>query len=98
VSNIARATKIETKPIEAERGDTKPEMMIDNTSHHEQLLHPNDMMSDTSGSVRYKTVGGGLGDYKQSNKKDCKYFFSKLDYEILKPLLIYKYNREEMHR
>ena len=36
--------------------------------------------------------------YKDSPKKDCAYFFLKLDFEILKPLLIYKYDPEEMQR
>lgn len=40
-----------------------------------------------------------MSNYKiRKNKKDCKYFLAKLDYEILRPLLIYKYNKEEMHR
>ena len=30
-------------------------------------------------------------------KQNCGYFFKKLDTEILKPLLIYKYNRQQMH-
>ena len=36
--------------------------------------------------------------YKDQEKKDCAFYFLKLDYEILKPLLIYKFNAEEMHR
>ena len=36
--------------------------------------------------------------YKDKEKKDCAFYFLKLDYEILKPLLIYKYDAEEMHR
>jgi hypothetical protein len=39
-----------------------------------------------------------MREYEKRKKKDCKYYFSKLDYEILRPLLIYKYEREEMHR
>jgi len=37
----------------------------------------------------------GYGYYENRN---CGYYWEKLDYEILKPLLIYKYQREEMHR
>lgn len=37
-------------------------------------------------------------DYKDQEKKDCSYYFLKLDYEILKPLLIYKFDAEEMNR
>jgi hypothetical protein len=36
--------------------------------------------------------------YKDIEKKDCGYYFLKLDYEILKPLLIYKFDAEEMNR
>lgn len=39
-----------------------------------------------------------MREYDRRQKRDCKFYFSKLDYEILKPLLIYKYEREEMHR
>ena len=61
------------------------------------------MMSEHSESISVAEgtkLGGGksLRDYKKREKKDCGYFFSKLDYEILRPLLIYKYEREEMHR
>jgi len=31
-------------------------------------------------------------------KRGCGFYFKKLDYEILRPLLIYRYEREEMHR
>lgn len=31
-------------------------------------------------------------------KRGCGFYFKKLDYEILRPLLIFKYEREEMHR
>jgi hypothetical protein len=30
-------------------------------------------------------------------KKNCGYFMKKLDYEILRPLLIFEYSREKMH-
>ena len=39
-----------------------------------------------------------MRQYDNSKKRDCKYYLSKLDYEILRPLLIYKYEKEEMHR
>ena len=31
-------------------------------------------------------------------KKDCAYYFLKLDYEIIKPLLVYKYDYKKMER
>lgn len=31
-------------------------------------------------------------------KKDCSYYFLKLDYEIIKPLLVYKYDYKKMER
>ena len=39
-----------------------------------------------------------MREYERRQKRDCKYYFSKLDYEILRPLLIYRYERDEMHR
>jgi len=39
-----------------------------------------------------------LSEYQTYKKKDCGYYFAKLDYEIMKPLLIYKYDRDEMNR
>jgi hypothetical protein len=39
-----------------------------------------------------------MRNYEGRQKRDCKYYFSKLDYEILRPLFIYKYERDEMHR
>ncbi len=35
---------------------------------------------------------------RPARKKGCGFYFKKLDYEILRPLLIYRYEREEMHR
>lgn len=43
-------------------------------------------------------VEKSLRNYNRTKKRGCKYFLGKLDYEILRPLLIYKYEREEMHR
>lgn len=45
-----------------------------------------------------KNIGKSMRLYNKRKKKDCKYFFAKLDYEILRPLLIYNYERDEMHR
>lgn len=67
-------------------------------SHYEEMVHPNmeqDMHSE------FKTEHDdmiSMREYEQRKARDCKYYFSKLDYEILRPLLIYKYEREEMHR
>lgn len=54
-----------------------------------------DVISDSGMNDEFKT---SMREYEKRNRRDCKYFFSKLDYEILRPLLIYKYEREEMHR
>ena len=65
-------------------------------SHYEELIHPN-METD----VKSSNMDGfetSMREYEKRKKKDCKYYFSKLDYEILRPMLIYKYEREEMHR
>lgn len=34
----------------------------------------------------------------EPDKRTCSYYFKKLDYEILRPLLIHNYVREVMHR
>lgn len=39
-----------------------------------------------------------MREYDKRKARDCKYYFSKLDYEILRPILIYKYEKEKMHR
>jgi len=74
-------------------------------SHYEEIRHPN-MMSDVSDSLNEDKedtknkygVEKSLRNYDKRKKKDCRFYFAKLDYEILRPLLIYKYEREEMHR
>lgn len=38
-----------------------------------------------------------MRNYDKKKKKGCRYYFSKLDYEILRPFLIYKYEKETMH-
>jgi hypothetical protein len=55
----------------------------DNASHLQVLQKRSDM---------------SMMSYKDIEKKDCAYYFLKLDYEILKPLLIYKFDAEEMNR
>ena len=39
-----------------------------------------------------------MHNYQHSKKRGCSYYFMKLDFEILKPLLIYKYDRQKMHQ
>ena len=34
----------------------------------------------------------------ETEKKNCAFYLKKLDYDILRPLLIKDYVREEMHR
>ena len=46
-----------------------------------------------------QTAGHQYGSNETtSDNKNCTYYLKKLDYEILKPMLIYKYQHEEMHR
>jgi hypothetical protein len=33
-----------------------------------------------------------MRNYKSRPKRDCSYYFLKLDFEIIKPLLVYKFN------
>jgi len=62
------------------------------------------MISDRDSTVNAEAdknrfgVEKSMRDYNRRKKRDCKYYFAKLDYEILRPLLIYKYEREEMHK
>ena len=71
-------------------------------SEYDEIKHPN-MMSEVesrhSSVPHHKAqIGKSMRQYNKRKKKDCKYFFAKLDYEILRPLLIYNYERDEMHR
>ena len=47
-------------------------------------------------------VASEMGVDQQGNqivkKRGCGFYFKKLDYEIIRPLLIFRYEREEMHR
>ena len=59
-------------------------------------------MSDDSQSVYAPSqniaIAPAARDYdKRQKKSGCRYWFAKLDYEIFRPLLIYKYDKEEMH-
>lgn len=53
-------------------------------SHYEELLHPNNMQE--------------VKDDDSDDDGGCAYYFLKLDAEILRPMLLYKYRREEMQR
>lgn len=55
-------------------------------------------MKSSMGGGEFDKKAAGLRNYNKRKERDCKYYFSKLDYEILRPLLIYKYERDEMHR
>lgn len=75
------------------------------TSHYGQILHPNDEQSEFDSHFQTLQVRNkGANDrksmqmYKERVKKDCSYYFMKLDFEILKPLLIYKFDREKMNK
>lgn len=72
----------QTKPIE----DSK-----DDISHYEALVHPNE-------EVDGKSDNGTIKGFKGTHKKSCAFYFKKLDYEIIRPLLIYNYDREVMHK
>lgn len=65
------------------------------------MKHPNMMMSDGSVShigKRLRQSATSMQEYRGRPKKDCTYFFLKMDYEILKPILIYKFDIKEMDR
>jgi len=41
---------------------------------------------------------GTIKGFKGTHKKSCSFYIKKLDYEIIRPLLIYNYDRELMHK
>jgi hypothetical protein len=61
---------------------------------YQQVLHPNQMLDLSSDD---EEAGGALY-MVEPDKRTCSYYFKKLDYEILRPLLIHNYVREVMHR
>lgn len=63
-------------------------------SHYEDIKHPNMELSDGAPSE----MGVDPQGRPMARKRGCGFYFKKLDYEILRPLLIFRYEREEMHR
>lgn len=78
------------------QNDSKPDIHdtrgSDAHSHYGELVHPN-MEKDRESVINVDE----MRNYDKRKKKNCKYYFSKLDYEVLRPLLIYKYEKETMH-
>jgi hypothetical protein len=90
-------SKINTSgEIDKEREEDKN--MLHRHSHYEELVHPNMEQEVHSEFKTDNDAAISMRDYERRQTRDCKYYFSKLDYEILRPLLIYKYERDEMHR
>jgi len=54
-------------------------------SHHEEMLHPNQEDADEE-------------EEENEEEKGCSHYFNVLDKQVLKPLLIYKYNYLQMHQ
>jgi len=53
---------------------------------------------DGEGSDDDPSATGRITGFKKNQKKNCLYFFKKLDYEILRPLFIYDYERNKMKK
>ena len=53
---------------------------------------------DGEGSDEDSGRTGTIKGFKKMQKKNCIYFLKKLDYEILRPLFIYNYEREQMKK
>ena len=51
---------------------------------------------DGEGSDDDPSATGRITGFKKNQKKNCLYYFKKLDYEILRPLFIYEYERNKM--
>jgi hypothetical protein len=61
--------------------------------HYEVILHPNDELESVGPT---KDNDDGLSFHASNVKKDCAYYFNKLDVEIMKPILIFNYQTEKM--
>lgn len=62
---------------------------------HHSIVHPNmDGEGESDEDTGAKT--GRITGFKKNQKKNCLYYFKKLDYEILRPLFIYDYERNKM--
>jgi hypothetical protein len=53
---------------------------------------------DGEGSDGERSGGGTIKGFTKMQKKDCRYYLKKLDYEILRPLFIYDYERSKMQK
>lgn len=72
-------------------------------SHYNQIKHPNMELSDGASQIyrRQKLIDNmSMTSYLERPVRDCAYYFLKLDFEIIKPLLIYKFEekQEELQR
>jgi len=66
-------------------------------SEFHAIVHPNmdgEGIDEDSGS----NWTGRITGFKKNQKKNCKFFLKKLDYEILRPLFIYEYERIKMKK
>jgi hypothetical protein len=63
-------------------------------SFHKELQHPNHEEYIPEDD---ENTSQSLQDVDR-DARTCSYYFKKLDYEILRPLLIHNYTREVMHR
>jgi len=74
--------------------DNDPGKQAPPISFHKELQHPNNeeyiLEDDENASQSLQDV--------DRDARTCSYYFKKLDYEILRPLLIHNYAREAMHR
>lgn len=67
-------------------------------THYEELKHPNmEHETDSRKSENERDSGIAQRHYSRKKKHGCAYYFAKLDYEILRPILIYNYEKERMH-
>lgn len=59
-----------------------------NDTHYEMFEHPN--MDTYIQSVKPQIIGES--ETTQESERGCLYFFNKFDYQILRPIFIYKWN------
>ena len=53
---------------------------------------------DGEGSDYDNRTSGRIKGFDKRQQKNCGYYFKKLDYEILRPLFIYDYERSKMKK
>lgn len=71
--------------------------MMESESDYNAIVHPNEDGEGIEEETN-SNWSGRITGFKKNHKKNCKFFLKKLDYEILRPLFIYQYERIKMQK